>query len=107
MEKMRDTFFDFLRIILGVVLASIGLKAFLLLIFINVPLLVLAYIVVSRWVFWKSIFSILGLALFGHFETVDIITEDKLLIAIFGGLFLSLGTGVIRSRIGNLHDPSS
>jgi len=121
MKNIRKILPDLLRIMLGVVLASIGLKAFLLpngfldggvtgialllssvtdwnisllLILINVPFLVLAYIVVSRWVFWKSIFSILGLAFFVHFETFDIITEDKLLIAIFGGLFLGLGIGV-------------
>jgi uncharacterized membrane-anchored protein YitT (DUF2179 family) len=38
--------------------------------------------------------SIIALAIFVHFENFSIITEDKLLIAIFGGLFLGAGIGL-------------
>ena len=116
---------DLLWISLAVALASVGLKAFLLpngfldggvtgialllensldvplsigLIGMSVPFLVLAYFTVSRRVTWKSVFGILSLAAVLEFETFPTLTEDKLLIAIFGGIFLGAGIGTaIRS----------
>ncbi len=102
-------------------LASIGLKAFLLpngfldggatgiailiseltpipiswvLLGVSIPFLVLAWFSLSRMTVFKSVFSILILALFIHFENFSVVTEDKLLIAIFGGLFLGAGIGM-------------
>jgi uncharacterized membrane-anchored protein YitT (DUF2179 family) len=106
---------------LGIVLASIGLKAFLLpngfmdggvtgiallinklininisilLIVFSIPFLIIGYFTVSKRIILKSIISIIGLALFIHFENFEIITEDKFLISIFGGLFLGAGIGI-------------
>jgi uncharacterized membrane-anchored protein YitT (DUF2179 family) len=120
------------QIALGIVLASIGLKAFLLpngfldggvtgiallvnrlvdinisilLIIFSIPFLILGFYTVSRRIVIKSIISILGLALFIQFENFEIITEDKLLISIFGGLFLGAGIG-IAIRNGSVLDGS-
>jgi uncharacterized membrane-anchored protein YitT (DUF2179 family) len=49
--------------------------------------------------------SILALALFIHFENFETITDDKLLISIFGGLFLGAGIG-IAIRNGSVLDGS-
>ena len=64
----------------------------------SIPFLVLAYFTVSSRVTWKSVFGIVSLALALELEDFPVITEDRLLIAIFGGLCLGLGIGTaIRS----------
>lgn len=136
MLSKRTRFFksvsEYFQIFIGIVLASIGLKAFLLpngfldggvtgvallirffvdinlsylLIAFSIPFLVLGYFTVSKRIIAKSIISILGLALFIHFENFETITEDKLLISIFGGLFLGSGIG-IAIRNGSVLDGS-
>ena len=111
---------EYLQIGLGVLLASIGLKAFLLpngfldggvtgiailldtqldidvsilLVVLSIPFLVLAYYTVSKRIMIKSIISIVSLALFIKFENFSTVTDDKLLISIFGGLFVGAGIG--------------
>ncbi|NRB83526.1 MAG: YitT family protein [Winogradskyella sp.] len=42
----------------------------------------------------KSISSILSLSVFIYFENFETVTDDKLLIAIFGSLFLGAGIGI-------------
>ncbi|WP_299224949.1 YitT family protein [uncultured Psychroserpens sp.] len=123
---------EYFQVFLGIVLASIGLKAFLLpngfldggvtgvslliktfvdvnisylLIIFSIPFLILGYYTVSKRIIVKSIISILGLALFIHFENFETITDDKLLISIFGGLFLGSGIG-ISIRNGSVLDGS-
>ena len=123
---------EYIQIAFGIVLASIGLKAFLLpngfldggvtgiallvktfvdinisylLVLFSVPFLILGYYTVSKRIVIKSIISIIGLALFIHFENFGTITEDKLLISIFGGLFLGAGIG-ISIRNGSVLDGS-
>ena len=123
---------EYLQIALGILLASIGLKAFLLpngfldggvtgialllntqvdinvsilLILLSVPFLILGYFTVSKRIVIKSIISILGLAFFIHFENFGTITNDKLLISIFGGLFVGAGIG-ISIRNGSVLDGS-
>ncbi|MFD1063300.1 YitT family protein [Winogradskyella litorisediminis] len=131
-SRTRNLISEYGQIALGIVLASIGLKAFLLpngfldggvtgiallvssqlnidvsvlLIAFSVPFLILGYYTVSKRIVIKSIISIIGLALFIHFENFDTITEDKLLISIFGGLFLGAGIG-IAIRNGSVLDGS-
>ena len=114
---IHDSFF----IILGVFAASIGLKSFLLpnlfidggvtgisliiaeltelplsvlLISINLPFLVLAYYTISKQFALRSIIAIFLLAISVHFISFPVVTNDKLLIAIFGGFFLGLGIGL-------------
>ena len=123
---------EYVQIIFGIILASIGLKAFLLpngfldggvtgiallvssvldlnvsilLILFSIPFLILGFYTVSKRIVIKSIISIMGLALFIHFENFSTITEDKLLISIFGGLFLGAGIG-IAIRNGSVLDGS-
>ncbi|WP_298895646.1 YitT family protein [uncultured Psychroserpens sp.] len=132
LSKYFRVFSEYFQIALGIVLASIGLKAFLLpngfldggvtgvallirtqvdislsylLIALSIPFLILGYYTVSKRIVVKSIISILGLALFIHFENFDTITDDKFLISIFGGLFLGSGIG-IAIRNGSVLDGS-
>lgn len=108
-------------IIAGIFMASFGLKGFLLpnhfidggvtgisllvkyttglplsvLIFtINVPFIILAYLQISRSFAIKTLLSIAGLSLVLAFVEFPIITEDRLLTAVFGGLFLGAGVGL-------------
>lgn len=108
-------------VILGVLSAAFGLEGFLLpnhfidggamgiaLIFrhlfdirlsilvvaINIPFLILAFSTVSRSFAIRSIVAIILLALTLYFIPFPLITEDKLLISVFGGFFLGLGIGL-------------
>ncbi len=118
--KIRQIFRDFVLVIAGITSASIGLKAFLLpnlfldggvtgvsllinrlgginisllIMLINLPFILLAYKQISKYFALKSFITIMGLAIVVHFVNLPIVTHDKLLIAIFGGLFLGLGIG--------------
>jgi uncharacterized membrane-anchored protein YitT (DUF2179 family) len=118
---MKRTLSEVFQIALGIFLASIGLKMFLLpngfldggatgiailvcelfafdisyvLLVVSIPFLILAWFSLSKRIFIKSVISIISLAVIIHFENFGAITEDKLLIAIFGGLFLGSGIGL-------------
>jgi len=121
MDKFLKYFFQIFQISIGVVLASIGLKAFLLpngfldggvtgiailmsqifdvnisliLLVVSIPFLILAWNTLTKQIVLKSFLAIAALAVFIQFENFTAITEDKLLIAIFGGLFLGSGIGL-------------
>ncbi|MDX1348873.1 MAG: YitT family protein [Putridiphycobacter sp.] len=112
---------EFLQIALAVFLASIGLKAFLLpngfldggvtgiaillselfeielswvLPLATIPFLILGWFTVSKRILLKSIISVLALSIIIHYENFSQITDDKLITAIFGGLFLGAGIGL-------------
>ncbi|MBF8151348.1 YitT family protein [Winogradskyella sp. F6397] len=131
-SKTYNFFSEFSQITFGIVLASIGLKAFLLpngfldggvtgmallvnnlfginislsLIIFSLPFLVLGYYTVSKRIVIKSILSILGFASLIHFGDYGTITDDNLLISIFGGLCLGAGIG-IAIRNGSVLDGS-
>ena len=114
---LRDSFF----ILIGVLSAGFGLKGFLLpnmfidggvmgisltiaelteiplsvlIVVINLPFLFMGFSTISREFALKSIIAIVLLAISVHFIPFPIITNDKLLIAIFGGFFLGLGIGL-------------
>ncbi len=114
---LQDIFF----ILLGIFSASFGLKGFLLpnafidggvtgislitaeltdlplsvlLVVINLPFIILGYSSISKQFASKSMIAIVFLALAVHFVEYPIITDDKLLIAVFGGFFLGLGIGL-------------
>lgn len=70
------------------------LKLGLLLLLVNLPFLILASKTISIKFALKSIVAISLLALVVHFVDYPTITEDKLLIAVFGGFFLGLGIGM-------------
>ncbi|MBX2827957.1 MAG: YitT family protein [Flavobacteriaceae bacterium] len=121
MKKSVKLFLEIFQIAIAIFLASIGLKAFLLpngfldggvtgvailiskltsleisiaLPLLSIPFFILGWFTVSRRILMKSVVSILVLALMIHFENFKPITEDKLLISIFGGLFLGAGIGL-------------
>lgn len=121
MNNFKRLFSEVFQISLGILLASIGLKGFLLpngfldggvtgiailisrlydvnvsliLIAVSFPFLILAWFALTKRILVKSVLSIIILAIFIHYENFQSITEDKLLIAIFGGLFLGAGIGL-------------
>ncbi|SFC81479.1 YitT family protein [Algibacter pectinivorans] len=112
---------EFVFIIIGVFSAGFGLKGFLLpnnfidggatgislllrnvtsiqlgilLIIVNSPFIFLASKTIGNKFALKSIVAIALLAIVVHFVNYPTITEDKLLIAVFGGFFLGLGIGL-------------
>ena len=112
---------DFLFISSGVIMASIGLKGFLLpnnfldggamgmslllkiltnvdlsllIILVNLPFIILGAKQISISFSVKSSLAILLLAVLVHFISIPSITADKLLISIFGGFFLGAGIGL-------------
>ena len=118
---MKQILSEIFQISIGILLASIGLKMFLLpngfldggvtgiaillselfnfnisyvLLVVSIPFLILAWYNLSKRIFVKSVISIISLAIIIHFENFESITDDKLLIAIFGGLFLGAGIGL-------------
>ncbi len=114
---LKDTFF----IVLGIFTAAFGLESFLLpnsfidggatgisllltsisslplyalIILVNIPFMVLAYKVIGKMFAIKTTIAILGLSLVLAFVHFPEITEDKLLVAVFGGFFLGAGIGL-------------
>lgn len=111
---------DFLLITIGIAMATIGLKEFLLpngfldggamgmsllfnlktdidlsllIILVNLPFIIIGAKQVS-WTFaFKSAAAILALSILVHLIHLPAITDDKLLISVFGGFFLGAGIG--------------
>ena len=108
-------------IIIGVFSAGFGLKGFLLpnrfidggatgislllqnitnldlsyfLILVNIPFLILASKTINIKFALRSIAAISLLAIVVHFVEYPTVTDDKLLISVFGGFFLGLGIGM-------------
>lgn len=108
-------------IVIGILAAGFGLKGFLLpnefidggatgvsllirvkssiplgilLVLVNTPFILLGARMIGKKFAVKSIIAILILALVVHFGQYPTITDDKLLIAFFGGFFLGLGIGM-------------
>lgn len=119
--KLLKLVSEYGQILIGIGIASIGLKAFLLpngfldggvtgiaillskkfdfsisilLLLVSIPFLILGLYKLSNRIIIKSILSITALAILIGLETFPIITQDKLLIAIFGGMFLGAGIGI-------------
>ncbi|AZQ60128.1 YitT family protein [Maribacter sp. MJ134] len=67
---------------------------YLLILLVNIPFVILGYKVIGKLFAVKTALAILGLALV--LLTIDFpeITQDKLLVAVFGGFFLGAGIGL-------------
>lgn len=116
-RAVKDTIF----ISLGVLSAAFGLKGFLLpnsfldggvmgisllanvltdidlaylVVIINIPFIVTGYKQISKIFAIKTLIAITALALCLSFVEFPLITDDKLLIAFFGGFFLGCGIGL-------------
>ena len=112
---------DFLTMSLGVLSAGFGLKGFLipnhfvdggvmgislltnsqtdlplsiLIIVFNIPFLILGYHQISKVFSLKSVIAITLLALVVAVIPYPMVTQDKLLISVFGGFFLGVGIGL-------------
>jgi uncharacterized membrane-anchored protein YitT (DUF2179 family) len=112
---------DVILISLGVSAASIGLKGFLLpndfldggamglallteiitsvdlsilIVIVNLPFLIIGSRQISIQFAIKSSIAILALAILVHYIELPIVTDDKLLISVFGGFFLGTGIGL-------------
>jgi uncharacterized membrane-anchored protein YitT (DUF2179 family) len=112
---------DFILIIIGIFSASFGFKGFLLtnhfidggatgisllisaltsiplyilLITINIPFIILGYKVIGKQFAFKTALAISGLALCVATVNFPNITNDNLLVAVFGGFFLGAGIGL-------------
>ncbi len=112
---------DAFLIILGILSAGFGLKGFLLingfidggatgisllvaeltgislsvlLLLVNLPFLILGLRVIGKSFTIKAMLAIIGLAIAVAVVPYPVITNDKLLIAIFGGFFLGSGIGL-------------
>lgn len=119
---LKDKIKDYAYIVLGIITASIGLKGFLLpnnfldggamgiallienltsidlsilIVLVNLPFIVIGVKQVSLQFAIRSSLAIFALALLVHFISIPVLTEDKLLIAVFGGFFLGAGIGLI------------
>jgi uncharacterized membrane-anchored protein YitT (DUF2179 family) len=120
-DIIKSTLADVVLITLGIFSAGFGLKGFLLsngfidggatgisllvarltdfslsylLVAINLPFLVLGYRVIGKGFAIKAVLAIIGLALVVHSFPYPEITNDKLLISVFGGFFLGAGIGL-------------
>lgn len=118
---IKDKLQDIMFISLGIVMASIGLKGFLLpnqfldggamgiallverlttfdlsilIVAVNLPFIFVGIKQISLGFAIKSALAICGLAILVHFITMPAFTDDKLLISIFGGFFLGAGIGL-------------
>ena len=113
----KDTLFIFL----GIFMAAFGLESFLLpnrfidggatgisllvtevteiplallIIFVNAPFLILAYTTIGKQFAFKALLAILGLAMVLALIDFPEVTQDRLLVAVFGGFFLGAGIGM-------------
>ena len=66
----------------------------ILIIAINIPFVILGYKVIGRIFGIRTGLAILGLALFITIIPYPAVTQDKLLVAVFGGFFLGAGIGL-------------
>lgn len=82
-----------------------GWNVSFLILVINVPFIIMGYRVISWQFAVKSLISILLLAIAVHFIHIPPLTDDRFLTAIFGGLFIGIGTG-LSMRGGSVIDGS-
>lgn len=71
-----------------------GLSLSLFLVVINIPFIMMAFSTIGNQFAIKSLIGIVILAISVHLIHIPIVTDDKLLIAVFGGFFLGLGIGL-------------
>lgn len=74
--------------------ALTDIPLYILVVLINLPFIVLAYYVVGKQFAIKTILAITGLSICLAFVEFPNITNDNLLVAVFGGFFLGAGIGL-------------
>lgn len=71
------------------------LNVSLILVILNIPFVIIGYRKIGRSFGIISTVAILLLALFMQYVSIPTITEDKILIALFGGFLIGLGIGFV------------
>jgi len=119
--RFNSVFKDTLFIFFGIFSAAFGLESFLLpnrfidggatgisllvseitevplallIIFVNMPFLFMAYKTIGKQFAVKALLAILGLAMILALIDFPEVTQDKLLVSVFGGFFLGAGIGM-------------
>ncbi|WP_111668955.1 YitT family protein [Algoriphagus litoralis] len=82
---------------------NFGVDLNLLLVLINIPFLWIGWKMIGKTFAVQSAFSVFLLTIVLHFMEIEPITNDKLLIAVFGGVLMGTGIGLI-IRGGGLID---
>lgn len=120
-RKLKLATRDYLFIVLGILSAGFGLRSFLipnhfidggatgisllinqvsgiplagLLVVINAPFVILGFKIIGKSFSFRTACAIAGLALCVSIIPYPHITQDKLLVAVFGGFFLGAGIGL-------------
>ncbi len=120
-SSIKSICIDILLILLGIISAGFGLKGFLmpshfidggtmglsllanqifeinlplLIVLINIPFILIGKNTISKEFAIKTCFAIIGLAICVAIFPYPHITNDKLLISVFGGFFLGAGVGL-------------
>ena len=70
-----------------------GIPLYILILCVNIPFVILGYIVMGRQFAIKTALAISGLSLVLATVTFPNVTNDNLLVAVFGGFFLGTGIG--------------
>ena len=66
----------------------------LLIILLNLPIIISSYFNTGKGFAFKSIVGIILLGVCLHFITYPVVTRDNVLVAMFGGFFIGLGSGL-------------
>lgn len=118
---LTDRIKSLVLVLLGIASASFGLRGFLLpngfldggamgislllnrkteielsiwIVLVNLPFILAGYKQISKSFAFKTFIAIFTLAIVVHFLELPTLTQDKLLISIFGGFFLGAGIGL-------------
>jgi uncharacterized membrane-anchored protein YitT (DUF2179 family) len=71
------------------------IEVYVPLVLLNLPLIYMGYRKIGKVFAVHSLFAVLLLAILLSFLEVPVITHDRILIAVFGGLFIGLGIGFV------------
>jgi len=112
---------DLILIIVGVITAAFSLKGFLVpnnffdggvtgislliheiyhfnlgivIVLVNLPFVLMGLYTINRHFAWKTLICIVMLGLCLYYLPYPVITDDKLLVSVFGGFFLGIGIGL-------------
>lgn len=129
-NKFNSLLSDTLLLLTGVMMASIGLKGFLVpnhffdggvtgisllmhelyhwnlgmtIVLLNIPLMLISYFTVGKRFAMMMLLSVFIFSLCLQFIPNFSVTSDKLLISVFGGAFLGIGVGLVM-RVGGALD---
>lgn len=73
--------------------ALTNVPLYLLIIIVNIPFIILGYVIMGRQFAIKTVIAIIGLSIVLATVNFPDVTKDNLLVAVFGGFFLGAGIG--------------